>query len=421
MAIKSIKIETLAGRALLLAAGLVFLVGASYFVRWCFAESMAMHTDMKDVAELTVDLAPSDPQTHFALAALTEKVFAPENLAKSLNEYEKAVALAPNDYRLWFSLGGARERDGDAAGAELALKKALALAPNYSQVKWTLGNVLLREGKTGEGFAEIRGAAQSDPAFINPAVVTAWQIFDGNLAEVRQNIGDSEEINSALAVFLAKQRRFDEAVEIWNRLPAEEKKTTLKQTGEQIYKEMLDAKKYRAAFDIRSQIDDSAAQSAVGKVVNGSFENEVNVKDAGTFEWRIADGAKPQIGFDDAQKHSGNRSLVIIFNSPDGKDFRVISQTIPVEIGKNYKFETFYKSDLKTSAALEWEIADATDGKILAATAAASPNSDWTSLKAEFTAVNTEAVTIRLAREACKNSLCPIAGKIWFDDFSLNQ
>ena len=422
MAIKSIKTEMLAGRALLLAAGLIFFVGAFYSVRWYFADSMAMHTDSGEVAEFAVNLAPDDPQTHFAFAALTEKVFAPEDLAKSLNEYEKAVALAPNDYRLWFSLGSARERDGDAAGAELALRKALTLAPNYSQVRWTFGNILLRQGKTSEGFSEIRRAVQSDPAFINPAIVIAWQIFDGNLADVKQNVGDSEQIKSSLAIFLAKQKRFDEAVEVWNGLPAGEKRTTLKETGEQIYKEMLAVKKYRAAFDVRSQISDSAAaHSSIGQITNGGFENEVTVKDAGVFEWQIADGLKPQIGFDDAQKHGGNRSLVIIFNSPDGKDFRGISQTIPVETGKNYKFETFYKSDLKTSATLDWEIVDATDGKVLATTGAALPDSDWTSLKTEFTAANTEAVIVRLAREACKNSLCPISGKIWFDDFLINQ
>ncbi|HXH69857.1 MAG TPA: hypothetical protein VNI60_05860 [Pyrinomonadaceae bacterium] len=419
---KSIKIETLAARAALLAAGLVFFICASYFVRWYFAASIALHTDYREVADFAVRLAPSDPQTHYTSAVLSGKIFAPEDLTKSLSEYETAVALAPNDFRLWLALGRAREGVGTAAGAELALRKALELAPNYSQVRWTLGNILLRQGKTSEGFAEIRNAAQSDQTFVNPVIVTAWQIFDGNIAQVKQYVGDSQQTNFALAIFLAKQKRFDEAVEIWNALPAEEKKTTFKETGEQLYAEMLAAKKYRNALQIRSQISGlQTAQPVAGQIVNGGFEEEVKTKDVGVFEWQIADGFKPQIGFDDVQKRSGNRSLVIIFNSPDGKDFRGISQTVAVEAGKTYKFETFYKSELKTSAALDWEIVDATDGKILATTGTTSTNADWISLKAEFTAANTEAVTLRLAREACKLTVCPISGKVWFDDFSINQ
>jgi hypothetical protein len=422
VSIKTIKIESLGSRAALLAAGLIFLFCASYLVRWYFAATIASNTDSKEVADFAVGLAPGDPQAHFTSAALSGRIFAPEELAKSLAQYEQAVALAPNDYRLWLALGNARERAGNQAGAELALRKALELAPNYSLVKWTLGNILLRQGKTNEGFAEIRNAAQSDQSFINPAIVTAWQISDGDLAQVRQFVGDSQQTNFALTIFLAKQKRFDEALEIWNALPAEEKKTTFKETGEQLYTEMLAAKKYRAALQIRSQIGGlQTAQPVTGQVVNGSFEEEVNTKGAGIFDWQIADGIKPQIGFDDATKRSGNRSLVVIFNSTDGKDFRQISQTVAVETGKTYKFEAFYKSELKTSAALVWEIVDATDGKVLATTGATAPNTDWTNLKAEFTAANTEAVTLRLAREACKSSICPITGKVWFDDFLISQ
>jgi Tfp pilus assembly protein PilF len=422
VSVKSVKVETLGSRAALLAAGLIFLICTSYFVRWYFAASIASLTDYREVADFAISLAPADPQAHYTSAFLYGKIFAPEDLAKSLSEYETAVALAPNDFRLWYALGIARERAGDQTGAELALRKTLELAPNYSQVRWAFGNILLRQGKTSEGFTEIRSAAQSDPTFVNPMIVTAWQIFGDNLAQIRQYVGDSEQTNSALAVFMAKQKRLDEAVDIWNALPAEEKKTTFKETGEQLYAEMLAAKKYRNALQIRSQISgQEGLQSVTGQIVNGGFEEKVTPKDAGIFEWQIADGFKPQIGFDDVQKRSGNRSLVIIFNSPDGKDFRAISQTVAVEAGKTYRFETFYKSELKTSAALNWEIVDATDDKVLATTGTTSMNTDWTALKAEFTTANTEAVTVRLSREACKSSICPISGKIWFDDFSINQ
>ena len=420
MAVKSIKLETIAHRAILLGAGVICLISVFFIFKWCFAYTIATQAEFKEVAEFAVNLAPNISQTHFTLAVLSEKTFLPEDLLRSLAEYEKAVALSPNDYRLWLALGKARERNGDAQGAELALKKAIELAPSYALLRWTHGNILLRQSKTVEAFAELRQAAESDKTFINPLVATAWQIFDGDLAQIKQNIGDSTQINFVLPTFLAKQNRFDEAFAIWDSLPANVKKTTFKENGEEFFKQLIETKKYRDALRIQAQIRESDTENfAVGTISNGSFETDIKPK-ADVFAWQIADGIQPQIGFDIAQKRGGNQSLVIVFNSPSGQDFRVISNTVAVESGKNYGFEAFYKSNLKASATLHWEIVGTLDGKVLATTEAVADNADWTGLTANFTVPdNTEAITIRLAREVCKSTDCPISGKIWFDDFSL--
>ena len=421
--IKSIKLENAFNRTVLIIAGFLCLTAIFFFAKWCFANAIAAQAPIKEVAELSIDLAPNDPQTHYALAVLNEKTFLPEDLPKSLSGFEQAVALSPNDFRLWLAYGKARERSGDGEGAELALRKALEFAPNYAQVQWTLGNVLLRRGKIREAIFEIRRAAESDMNYRIPAVAAAWQIFDGNLASIKQNMGDSANLNSALVMFLAKQKRFAEAVEIWNALPAEEKKTTLKTDGEELFGELIAAKQYRTALEIQTSIDgeSNAENFALGKIFNGGFESEVKREKANVFDWQIADGGQPQIGFDDNQKVGGNRSLVIIFNSTDGKDFRQVSQIIAVESARKYSFSTFYKSDLKTSGTLRWEIVDDSNGKVLATTNPISANADWTNLKTEFvTAANTEAVIVRLVRESCKSLICPISGKVWFDDFSVN-
>jgi len=420
---ESFKLETAPRRAILLGAVFVCLVAAFFFIKWCLANSIAVQSQFIEVAELSARLAPNDPQSHYALAVLNEKTFLPEDLQKSLLGFEQAAALAPYDFRLWLALGKARERRGDTAGAEFALRKALALAPNYADVQWTLGNALLRGGKTGEAFGEMRRAAASDAAYGNQLIITALQISGGDIKSVRQHISDAPNLNSTLAVFLAKGKRLDEALEVWNALPSEEKKTVLKPDGETLFKHLLDEKKYRDALQIQQSImEQSEAENfTTGKIFNGGFEIEVKREKASIFDWQIADGAQPQIGFDDKEKHAGNRSLVIIFNSVNGRDFRAVSQTVVVEARKKYVFELFYKSDLKTVATLRWEIVDAADGKVLGATNVILNNADWTNLKAEFvTLENTQAVVLRLAREPCKSIVCPISGKVWFDDFAIN-
>jgi tetratricopeptide (TPR) repeat protein len=287
-------------------------------------------------------------------------------------------------------------------------------------VQWTLGNFLLRQGKSEEAYAEIRKAAASDSQYANPAISGAWQFFAGNIDQMKQFVGNSANLKSAFAALLAREKRFGEALEVWDMLPETERKTIYKQNGEEIYQKMLEAKQYRNALELFSQLSDTERKFAVGRIENGSFELE-NPQKPSIFEWQIADGIEPQIGVDNSNKHEGTLSLVIFFNSSDGKSFRTVSQTIAVEADKKYVFEGFYKADLKTSATLKWEIVNTLDGKALASTEAVAAKTDWTNLKAEFrTSAETEGIILRLVRVSC-NDACPISGKIWFDNFSLKN
>jgi thioredoxin-like negative regulator of GroEL len=421
MSIKSLKVESAVSRVAIVAACVIALLMTYTFAKWSVGNSISLQTEYKEIADIAKALAPSDPQPHYTSAALLEKTFLPGDFEKSLQEYETATALSPNNYLLWLALGKARERSGDAEGAEKALRKAFELAPNYAQVQWTLGNVLLRRGKNEEAFLEIRRAVESDQNFANPAVSTAWQIFDGNIAEIRQAIGESPNTNAALAIFLARQKRFDEALDVWNSLPSEMKTSVFKQKGEELFNQFVEAKKIRAAQQISAQINASeAGDSGSGKIANGGFESEIKMKNAGLFEWHVVAGNHPQIGLDNQSKRGGEHSLFLIFNSADGKEFRQISQTVPVEPGKNYRFSAAYKSDLKAPATVRWEITDAADGRVIAVTEAAAEKSDWANLSIDFSAGEAEGIVVKLARANCKSQICPISGKLWFDDITLS-
>lgn len=422
MPVKAIKIDSLPSRAILLAAAVVLLTGAFFSVRWGLANSASSKAQHKEVADLIVSWAPDDPQTHYTSAVLHERTFLPEDMPVSLSEYEKAVALAPHNFLLWLELGKARERNGDPVSAERSLRKALELAPSYAQVHWALGNNLLRQGRSDEAFAEIRLAASSDEKYVSPAASMAWQVFDGDIDLVRRTIGDSARINAALSAILVGQKRLDEALAIWESLTPEEKRVTHKQASTDLYNQLIVAKKYRAALTVFSSVFAGEGEEvSPGKISNGGFEDTIKPQNAGIFEWQIAEALKPQIAADTAQKHSGMRSLVMIFNSADGKDFRSVSQTLVVEPGKTYQFELFYRSDLKTAATLKWEVAGLTDGKILVSTEPTAEGADWTPQRIKFTVpANTEAVAIRLARAPCRSGMCPITGRIWFDDLTLS-
>lgn len=421
MPTKSIQLNATLLRLIIIVA-IVFVFFLTYLaLRWVLGSTLARQSDNKQIAELAIELAPNDPEGYYSLATISEKSFLPEDFAKALENYEKAVSVSPSDFRLWLALGKARERAGDDAGAEKALRKALELAPNYSEIHWVFGNFLLRQGNEEEAFLEIRKAVQQDEKYSNPAVVTLWQIFNGDVAQISQKIGDSIPIKAALAPFLVKQKRFDEALSFWNSISNEEKTTTYKKVSEDLLTQFVEAKSFRNALNVQNQISKPEDEKfTVGNIFNSDFEKDIKAAKANLFDWGVIEGAQPQISLDGSQKHGGNRSLILLYNSDTGKDLRGMQQTIVVDGGKTYKFEGFYRAELKTLATLKWEIVDAGDGKVLASTNEIAASANWSPLSADIIIpATTEALILRLGNVTCKQAICPISGKIWFDDFSL--
>ena len=420
MPIQSIKIDAVWKKAVLAICGAAFAFAGWQFAKWGLASSAASRAGDVDVALYLTGLAPADPQTHYAAAVFLEKSFDPKDIEKALQELETATAVSPNNYLLWLELGRARERSGDAEGAERALRQALALAPNYSRVQWALGNALLRQGRTEDAFAEIRKAVVGDPALADSAATTAWLFFDGDINAIRKAMDGSARFESSLAALLMREKRFDEALEIWNKIPADEKKTFHKATGSLLAAKLLEGKRFRSAVQVTNEIG-AVDGLQPEKINNGGFESAVKSEGAGPFEWQIAPGLHPQIALSGGQKHGGSNSLYLIFNATDAKEFRTVSQTVAVEPGATYRLEVSYRSDLKTAAVFKWQILDAADGKLIASTEGNAPRAEWTPLHAEFKVpAESDGITIRLVREGC-GQVCNISGNLWFDDLSLQR
>lgn len=422
MHLRTFPINTFARKAALTGIFGVLLVGLIFSAKWSFANAISTQAQHKEVAEFTISLAPDDPQTHYALAVLNEKTFLPDDLERSLAEYQFAAALAPYDYRVWLALAKAFERSGKSEDASKAYRKSLEIAPNYSQIHWAFGNFLLRQGESENAFREIKTAAETHSIYLKPAVLAAWQFFDGNLVKIREIFGRSPALDSMLSVILSEAKRYDEALEVWNSIPETDKKDRFREDGKLLFRQMIAANKFRDALEIHNSIADADAEKyEVGKISNGGFEKNVDPESRQIFDWELGAGLQPQILYDENNKSEGKRSLVLIFNSADGKDFRAISQLLVVKPGDDHKLSFSGKAELKTNATFRWEIADA-DGNLIAFTEPVEPNSDWKTISSDFRVPDgIEAVRIRLARVKCPQGICPVTGKIWFDDFKLER
>lgn len=420
MPAKTITLDSRYKRAAVFAVGAVALLFAFVVIRWALGNAASTRAEDPEIARTTVGLAPDDAQTHYAAAVLLEKQFDVVSLDAAVKEYEQAAALSPYNYLYWLALGSARERAGDAEGGERALRKALELAPNYARVHWALGNALVRQGRVDEGFAEIREAVAGDPKLADLAASTAWVLLDGDVTRVRVALGESERLNASLALLLANEKRFDEAINVWESLSAEARTGPLAETGNLLSQKLLEAKRFRFALKIRGEASGNGGRE--GEVSNGGFEEPIKSQNTDPFSWQIAAGQQPQIAPTSGQKHGGNLSIVLILNSTESRDFRTISQTVAVVPGGEYSFEAYYRSDLKTKAGFIWEVVGTANNAVIAATEPTAPSADWTRMTVRFRVpAEADGIVLRLGRVNCDGPVCQVAGNLWFDDISLKR
>ena len=419
MGIKSIQLDAVWKKTVLLIAAAALVSAAWFVTRWSVAGSAVHRVDNPELAVYLTELGPDDPQTHYVAAVFLERSFDPNDIALALRHLEIAAALTPENYILWLELGRARERSGDPQGAESALRRALALAPSYARVQWALGNLLLRQDRIDEAFSEIRKAVTGDSTFAGSAASAAWQFFDGDVPRIRAAMGPSSNFNAALATLLARENRFDEAVATWRELPEDQRRTALKEIGTALLNKLVEARRFQHAASVSADLNDS--QAKIGAVTNGGFELAVKPDGAGPLEWQLASGLQPQIVLSTAQKHGGEKSLLLIFNAADAKDFRSISQTIAVNPGRGYELELYYRAELKTAALFKWEVVDAADNKQVGVSDPIQPRAEWTRLGIRFTAgAQSDGVIVRLVRDGC-GQVCAVTGSLWFDDFAVRE
>lgn len=399
-------------------------------VRWYLGNTLAEYFDPVQsnlhVAQMAVSMAPDDPLTHWRIAQVNQRNSPLDQQAPAIAEYEKAVSLSPNDYRLWMSLGTAREQSGDPAKAELAFRRAVALAPAYAYPRWYLGNLLLRNSRYDEAFAELRTASEADPEFRPQQFSLIWAIYSEDPQALRKAVGESPAARANFALYLLNQKRFDEGLGLWNGLSGDEKKAN-KVTAEPIIATLNSQLRFHDALQVWNDVSAEKYRAEVGRVFDGSFEESVAYGPETVFGWQVRSAPNTSIGIDPGKSHSGERSLKLIFQVRSNLEAINVGQLVPVQPGTEYEFECYVATDkLETGSAPQVHIIDATNGAVLAASPMAPTGSnDWNRISFTFkTGDKTEAVNLKVVRLSCGTEeapVCPIFGSVWYDDFTFKR
>lgn len=370
-------------------------------------------------ADAALELTPSDPEAHLIRGALLK---ADNRLGEAIREYEKAAMLRPRDYVLWLELGLARDEAQDQAGAINAFQEAVALAPYYADPRWQLGNVLLRAGRVDEAFALMRRAAQSNHALMPQLIDLAWNIYNGDVASVEQAVQpQASTTRLALARFAAKHGKAGDAARIFRTI-----ENVSEEDRRALLTELLAAKEFKVAYEVWSTEAGKARSHSDSGFTDGGFEEQINFDEPG-FGWQIARNLQTvRASLDQAQPHSGSGSLRLDWSGDASPTTQIISQTVPVEPNARYRLRFAVRTeDLVTGGLPVVAILDASakDSTQLAQSDPFPPKTaPWQEWSVEFeTGKETQAVLVILRRQSCTGNPCPIFGRVWLDDFSLQK
>ena len=373
----------------------------------------ALATNSIEAADTALQLGPSDPEAHRAGAAIFNRQ---QNAAEAAKSLEQAVSLRYRDDYLWIELGNTREELGDTQGALTAMDQAVRWAPHYAHTHWQRGNLLLRMGRADEAFTELRTAAAANPRYAPNLVDLAWGISHNNVTTT-ETLLEIKNDNQRLALirYLARNGKGDEVRDQVRLLTTQ---LSIHDRNE-LARLLFDSKAFEASYYLSHYLE----YFRPPWITNGEFEEPLVLNDSG-FDWIIAPQQKTRFAIDVSEKSRGEKSLRINLDGSWTPGTALLSQTFIVEPAHTYRLTFAVKTkDLVTGGPPLIVITDATNNQLLGKSEKfPTATTSWTKLDVNFTTLPTsQAAVIRLQRNNCDSSPCPIFGNLWLDEFSVVQ
>lgn len=412
---------------LLLLPIVVAAIAGWFSLRWYIGSTIAEVVSASeapniDLARVAVRWAPADPFVHWRLGELVQREFSVASVQETLREYETAVRLSPNDFRLWDELGRAFEAAGDRAGAETAHRRATELAPNYYYPHWHFGNVLLRSGNYQEAFPHLFRAAEANEQLWPQVLNLAWQAYDGNVDRIANEACKEPRVRTIFASYLVGVRRSDDALRLWKTMSAEDRRR-LVAGGRALRNTFLNVKQFHAALEVHRDLEPSDSAAAPERFTNGSFEELITLPMSKPFDWTISSNVQAQISIS-KEAHTGRHSVQIVLTAANKLERINVSQSIVVEPNTQYHFECYARTEKLSSASTPIVvILDAADNSALISSAPLpAGTNNWQRIALDFKTKNSDGIIVFIGRLPCAvGEVCPIFGTVWYDDFNLQR
>ncbi len=302
--------------------------------------------------ERAVQLEPGDSRNWYLLGRSYLYDLEQPDTQRAIDSLRRAVALDPNSAEALVDLANAYDSEGDNKKAGETFLAAKRVYPLSADVCWSYGNFLLRQGQQAEAFREIHKAVELEPKRASEGFSVAMRVQpDANML-LDQAVPASAAVYLPILHSLSSEGNLDTARLVWNRLIALNQKVPL---GEMVpfLDELIHQRRVSEAEQLWPQaisiMRNPPPSDPEGSILwDGGFESGYA---GGGFAWHYVPATRDvQISIDRAEKHSGERSLRILFNGRQNLHFEDACHAIVPTSKQRYLLSAWIRTQQLTSS-----------------------------------------------------------------------
>ncbi len=412
-------------RAVVVAASFAVALILSYF---SIRNALAAHyADLQTAKgyERAVHLEPSDPQNWYLLGRYWQYNLDDPDAARAIHSYLIALSLNPASSETWLDLATVYESERNLVAARDAFLRAKKVYPLSAEVSWRYGNFLLRQGELElAALAEMRLAVVADPKRGAEAFSRALRAGSNIETALDRVLPPISEAYLDVIRDQTTDGHTENALKVWGRLASFHPRISLYDSFS-LVGALMTEKRIAEAVRVWDQAvlfsglaDLQNPQNSV--LWDGGFES--NVKDGG-FSWLISGAFRDvQAGFDTQEKHSGNRSLRLIFDGRSNAYFSGICHYVPVKPSTGYLFSAWIKTRALTSdQGIRFQLhALGTQDTSSAVTSEIHGSAPWTRIELPWSsAKDAQELQVCMVRFPSQEAENKIQGTAWVDDVAL--
>jgi tetratricopeptide (TPR) repeat protein len=311
-----------------------------------------LNLDTRAGYERAVALEPGNARNWFLLGRSFLYDFEQPDPQRAVQSLRKAVALDAYSAEALLDLAAAYDGQGDTADARQAFLAAQRVYPLSADVAWSYGNFLLRQDQQDAAFREIRKAAELEPQRAAEAFSRALRAQPDANVVLDKAMPQSAVVYLRILRLLCDAGDLGNAQTVWSRLIAlrhTEPMSEMSFYSNELIRQRRVADATRAWNEAVSIMQNPPPPDPAGSLLwDGGFESDY----AGEgFSWHFSPATSDvQISFDPSQKHSGQRSLRILFNGHRNISFEDACHNIAPEPGKKYLLSAWVKTQSLTSS-----------------------------------------------------------------------
>jgi len=339
-------------RLLIVVFSVVLAIFLSYFGIRNAVATYYLNLDTRAGYERAVALEPANARNWFLLGRSYLYDFEQPDTLLAVRSLRRAVALDPFSAEALLDLAAAYDGQRDTANASQAFLDAQRVYPLSADVAWSYGNFLLRQDQQDAAFGEIRKAVELEPKRADEAFSRALRAQPDANVVLDKAMPQSAAVYLPILHLLSNVGDLDNAQLVWRRLIAMQQREPMSEMfffiNELIHQRRV-ADATRAWSEAVSIMQNPPPPDPAGSLLwDGGFESGYA---GGGFSWHFSPTTSDvQISFDQSEKHSGQRSLRILFNGHRNIGFEDVCHNIAPEPGKRYLLSAWVKTQSLTSS-----------------------------------------------------------------------